>query len=74
MTDLRKAMVVIRKNINAIVRPEAKQLDGKTYTFKFGWDITAQDSSIYAGEQAWIPNDPNYPDDAPPWIASGDLK
>lgn len=55
------------------VRPEALQLQGKTFVFRYGWEITKEDSSIYVGETAMIPADGNYPADAPAWIASGDL-
>lgn len=55
------------------IKPEALQLDGKTYQFRHGWLITEEDSSIYAGEQAMIAFDPTYPEDAPVWIATGDL-
>ena len=54
--------VRIRRDIGREVRPEAEQLDGKTYTF------------TYPGEQAWLPRDSTYPVGAPPWIASGDLE
>ena len=63
--------VRIRRNIGP-VRPEAEQIDGKTYTFTTGWLMDEIDP--YPGEQAWLPQDPTYPVDAPPWIASGDLE
>ncbi len=67
-----KYKVTIRKEL-AEVKPEVKQIDGKVYDFRYGWKIEKTDSSIYAGEDAMIPMDVNYPVDAPTWIASGDL-
>ena len=64
-------LVKIRRNIGLVVKPEAEQIDGKTYVFRFGWEMTEEDT--YPGEIAWIPDDSNYPADAPHWIASGDL-
>ena len=55
------------------IKPEVQQLEGKVFNFAKAWDITDEDSSIYAGEQAMMPIDPNYPVSAPTWIASGDL-
>ena len=63
--------VRIRRDIKRAVRPEAEQLDGKTYSFRFGW-LMAEDEP-HPGEEAWIPHDTAYPIDAPTWIASGDL-
>jgi len=64
-----KFRVKIRRDL-AEVRPEAEIIDGKVYNFSEGWII---DSSLYDGEIAMIPRDLNYPDDAPAWIAAGDL-
>ena len=64
--------VRIRRDIGREVRPEAEQLDGKTYTFTYGWLMDENDP--YPGEQAWLPRDSTYPVGAPPWIASGDLE
>ena len=61
----------IRREFERNVRPEAEQIDGKTYAFRFGWLMGEDDS--YPGEEAWIPADPAYPRSAPVWIASGDL-
>lgn len=63
--------VRIRRDIGREVKPEAEQLDGMTYDFRFGWLMDEGDP--YPGEDAWIPHDPAYPIDAPTWIASGDL-
>jgi hypothetical protein len=65
--------VKLRRDDNFQVKPEAEQLDGKTFAFSSGWDITEDDSGIYVGEIAMIPRDESYPTDAPLWIASGDL-
>ena len=66
-----KYTVKIRKEIGKEVRPEAEQIDGKTYNFTTGWVMGEDDP--YPTETAYIPRDPNYPDEAPTWIASGDL-
>ncbi len=71
-----KNRMILKVNIRmdlGKVRPEASQIDGNVYYFSFGWIIEESDSSLYVGESAMIPRDPNYPEDAPNWIASGDL-
>ena len=68
--------IKIRTNL-AKIRPEALELDGKVFNFREGWNITELDSSIYVGEIAMIPTEPNYffaYPNAPAWIASGDLE
>ena len=65
--------VKIRRTAGLVVKPEAEAVDGKTFAFQTGWDISSEDSSIYVGETAMIPWGGNYPVDAPAWIASGDL-
>lgn len=67
-----KYRVKIRRTEGLEVRPEAEQIDGKVFNFIHGWVI--EDRKQYHGEIAWIPRDPNYPDDGPTWIASGDLE
>ncbi len=67
-----KYKVKIRKDF-AKIKPSAEQIDRKVYNFVYGGTIEKSDSSIYAGEDAMIPMDVNYPVDAPTWIASGDL-
>jgi len=67
-------MIEYKVNIRtklAEIRPESLQLNGKEYFFVRGWDI--DDSDIYKGEVAMIPKDDTYPNDAPIWVASGDL-
>ncbi len=64
--------VAIRRNIGRPVRPEAEQLDGKVFIFRMGWLM--DEDEPYPGEQAWVPNDFDWPADAPSWIAAGDLK
>lgn len=63
--------VRIRRGLGE-VKPEAEQIDGKTYLFTYGWPI--EENTLYKGEHAWIPRDPNYPLDASRWISSGDLE
>lgn len=53
-----------------LVRENAEQIDGKTYTFVYGWEA---DRADYIGEQVWLHADPDYPEGAPSWLASGDL-
>ena len=65
--------VDIRRHAGLEVKPEAEQIDGKVFLFRFGWDIE-DDDTRYPGEEAWIPDDSRYPADGPTWIASGDLK
>jgi len=66
-----KMTVKIRRELGMEVKPEAEEIDGKTYNFTVGWIMNDEDA--YPNETAYIPRDPDYPDDAPIWIASGDL-
>lgn len=66
----RPLIVKIRRGLRP-VKPEAEQLDGKTFLFVFGWIMG--DDDPYPGEAAWIPKNDGWPDDAPIWLASGDL-
>lgn len=68
----RQFTVHIRRNIGREVKSGAEQIDGKTYMFRPGWVMDADDP--YPGEDAWIPDDQQYPTDGPAWIASGDLE
>ena len=63
--------VKIRREYGIKVKPEAEQIDGKTYAFTQGWVMGKDDP--YPTETAFIPKDATYPDNAPTWIASGDL-
>jgi len=65
--------IQLRRGEGWVVKPEAEQLDGKVHPFRFGWIISSDESSIYAGEGAWIAHPDDWPEDAPAWIASGDL-
>ena len=67
----KKFTVNIRRGFGWEVKPSAEQLDGKTFNFYLGWEMDEDDPC--PGEEAWIPQDENYPADAPRWIASGDL-
>ncbi len=66
------ATVCIRRDLGRAVRPEAEQVDGKTFRFRYAWHMDGGDP--YPGEIAWMPDDPAYPRDAPTWQASGDLQ
>lgn len=66
-----KMTVKIRRELGMEVKPEAEEIDGKTYNFTVGWVMNDEDA--YPTETAYTPRDPNYPDEAPIWIASGDL-
>lgn len=64
-------IVRIRRDIGRQVRPEAEAIDGKVFVFRFGWLMNSDDP--YPGEDAMIPNDFDWPLDAPTWVAAGDL-
>lgn len=63
-------LVRIRRDIGRQVRPEAEEVDGKVYVFRFGW--VQGDGDQYPGEKAMVPNDFDWPADAPPWMSEGD--
>ncbi len=72
---LYRASVHFRRGTGLDVKPEAEQMDGQELIFKPGWIMDADDTSIYVGEWAMCPaRFDDWPDDAPGWIASGDLK
>jgi len=64
--------VKIRRGPGWRVKPEAEQIDGKTYTFFEAWLSNKHDP--YPGERVWMPCDDKYPGSAPAWIAEGDLE
>lgn len=66
-------VVVLRRGAGREVKPEAEALNGREFLFRFGWTIE-DDDSRYPSEEAWIAEDPAYPNDAPMWIARGDLR
>jgi hypothetical protein len=68
-----KAKVLLRRDFGLTLKPESEQIDGNVYEFRKGW-LIEDDDSRYPGETAYIAHDPSYPDDAPVWIASGDLE
>ena len=70
---IKKYKVNIRHIDGVEIRPEAMPIDGQVFSFNEGWVIEEEDSPLYVGETAMIPIDPSYPDEAPTWIASGDL-
>ncbi|WP_371398928.1 hypothetical protein [Marinovum algicola] len=67
------ATVRVRRGDGWDVRPVADLIDGKRHRFTRGWRIDRDDSSIYAGEVAWLPDREGWPLEAPAWLASGDL-
>lgn len=67
------ATVRIRRGDGWNVKPEAEATDGLRLKFRRGWTMTAEDTSIYIGEVTWEPHRKIWPDDAPSWMASGDL-
>ena len=69
--ELKRFTIKIRRGAEGEVRPEAEQLDGKSYLFRYGFAMAGDD--IYPHEVAWFPEDGAYPLGGPPWIASGDL-
>jgi hypothetical protein len=64
----KKYKVKIRRGNNWKVKPEAEELDGKVFNFKYGW--TFDEDEMYAGEYAMQFIDENQPLS---WMASGDL-
>lgn len=67
------ATVKLRRGDGWQVKPEAELVDGRRHTFTYGWEIEAEDSSVYVDESAWVPERQDWPAEAPAWIASGDL-
>jgi hypothetical protein len=65
-------LVKIRRELGQ-VKPEAEQIDGKVFVFREGWIMGEGDTSLYVGELAMVPNDFDWPADAPAWVAMGDL-
>lgn len=63
-----RATVRIRRGDKWDVRPESEVLDGRIFTFQYGWTC---DDSRYLGEVAWMIVDPG--DWYGFWISSGDL-
>jgi len=51
-----------------------EQLDGKVFTLAEGWEITSDDSTIYAGEKAMVFHKKHCDDVDISWIASGDCE
>lgn len=70
-SEIYKYKVNLRKSKNWVIKENAKQIDGKIFSFIEGWVI---DKGIYKGDIAMIPVDNNYPNDAPSWIALKDLE
>lgn len=70
-----RATVRIRRGDGWIVKEGSEAIDGHTHIFQTGWEITEEDSSIYAGEYAMIPDVENWPlsKGTPVWVATGDL-
>ncbi len=54
------------------VKPEAEQVDGKVYVFREGWIMDKDEQ--YPGEQILVPNDFDWPADAPDWVSIKDLE
>lgn len=69
--DYMQAMVKARTSL-ALTKGSAEDIEGKVYSFAFGW-VLEDNHSKYPGEVAWLPRDPAYPLDAPTWLAGGDL-
>jgi hypothetical protein len=69
-SSTRKMHVKLRRGSGFKVKPEAEQIDGKSFVFRYGWLI---EDGLYEGEAAWLPCVSYYPVEAPSWLASGDL-
>jgi len=71
----RRMTVKVRRGPFWAVKPESELIDGKTFVFTFCG--VAENDSIYEGEKMYMPKfglKQDYPDDAPIWIADGDLE
>ena len=66
-----EATVKFRRGGSWVVKASAEQVDGVRHSFLFSGD--SPDGSIYSGEVTWSPVGRGWPDDAPLWIADGDL-
>lgn len=66
----KKMRVKLRRGPGFKVKPEAEQIDGKDFVFRYGW---LMEDGLYKGETAWLPYGITYPAKAPSWLASGDL-
>lgn len=73
--DTKRYRVQIRREIGLQVKLEAEQLDGKVYAFTPTFRLHEDEfDGKYFGEYAMVPaDDQGWPEDAPTWIASGDL-
>jgi hypothetical protein len=69
-------IVRLRRSDVFKVKPNAEQIDGKKFFFEKFWTIDEDDTDLpIVGEFAMVPcRNQRYPDDAPHWIASGDLE
>jgi hypothetical protein len=67
--------IKLRRSDVFVVKPNAEQIDGKTFLFEFGWVIDKDDTGLpIVGEHAMVPcQEQDYPRGAPTFIASGDL-
>lgn len=65
--------VRLRRGKGFEVKQSAEVLDGNTYNFIVGWELTEYQEPFMIGEIAMIPRDDNYPLDAPAWISNADL-
>jgi len=71
--DRARFRIAIRPEFNGRPpRPEALQVDGRVHGFRYGY--TMDEGDTYPGERAWVADREGWPDDAPVWIASGDLQ
>jgi hypothetical protein len=68
-----RATVKIRRDLGISVKPNAEQVDGKTWLFEKLW-VFESDDRRYPSETVYRPVDARWPIDAPGWIASGDLE
>ncbi len=70
-----RATVKLRRGEGWDVRPGSEPIDGMEAGFTAGWLMTDEDTSIYVGEWAMIPDRVDWwPEDGPGWVATGDLE
>jgi hypothetical protein len=64
--------VKLRRSEKYQVKPNAEQIDGRTFQFVHRFIV---DEGLCKGEAAWMPDyNSDYPPDAPAWVSEKDLE
>lgn len=66
--------VELRRGKRFRIDAQAEPLEGRTFRFKPGFTIANELGGYYAGELAMVAIDDDYPEAAPRWLPSGDLR